>query len=91
MKGIFVYVMEFMLSIDKMQYISTLNVPKALNLRAEHFERFQAFHTVRIILYIGCSGPVIDCNILILFRHSTTGTMPLTTQILRTVTNGVNL
>ena len=30
----------------------------------------QSFHSVRIVLYIGRSGPV-DCNILILFRDST--------------------
>ena len=38
----------------------------------------QAFHTVCIELYTGYSGPVIG--------SSTTGTMPLTTQILRTAT-----
>ena len=30
----------------------------------------QTFHTVRIVLYIGCSGPVVGS--LTLFRHSTT-------------------
>ena len=29
------------------------------------------FHTVRIVLYSGYS--IVDCNILILFKHSTTG------------------
>ena len=35
------------------------------------FNVIRVFHNVRIVLYIGCSGP--DCNILILFRHWTTG------------------
>ena len=47
----------------------------------------QAFHTVRIVLYFGCSGPVIGSStayILIICRPSTISTMPLTTQILHT-------
>ena len=47
----------------------------------------QAFHTVPIELYIGCSGQVIRSLIayeLTILRLGNTGTMPLTTQILRT-------
>ena len=32
----------------------------------------QAFHTVRIILYIGCSGPVVECLNKINMLQSTT-------------------
>ena len=38
MKGSFVYVLEFMLTFDKMQNASP-NVHKARNLRASHFEK----------------------------------------------------
>ena len=43
------------------------------------------FHTVRIAMYIRCSGPAIGSStayIFAIFRPSTTGTIPLTTQIL---------
>ena len=41
----------------------------------------QAFHTARIVLYIGCTGPVTRSSIaykIIVLRPLTTGTMPLT-------------
>ena len=50
---------------------------------------YSSFHTVRIVLYMGCTGPVIGsltAYILIILRPSATGTLPLSTQILRTVT-----
>ena len=46
-------------------------------------------YIVRIVLYIGCSGPVIGSStayILNIFKPMTTGTMPSTTQILYTAT-----
>ena len=45
------------------------------------------------VLYIRFrpSDRVLDRNILILFRPLTTGTMPLTTQILHTATNDAHL
>ena len=49
----------------------------------------QAFHIVRIALHI--SDRVTDCIQLIIFRPSTTSTMPLTAQILRNLQNGFQL
>ena len=48
----------------------------------------QAFHTVCIVLYIGCSGRVIGSSIATycLYLDPTTGTIPSTTQIVRTAT-----
>ena len=60
MEGFFVNVLEFRLSFNQMQNTSPLMCTKFRNLRAEHFEIIQAFHTVRIVLYIGCSGPVVE-------------------------------
>ena len=54
MKGIFVYVLEYMLTLAKCE--------KSSKLRLEHLKVFQAFHTVRIVLYIGCSGQVIGLS-----------------------------
>ena len=53
MKEIYAYVLEFMLTFDKMEVI-------------------YAFHTVRIVLYIGCSGPVVACLNKINMKQSTT-------------------
>ena len=62
MKGIFAYVLEFMLTLDKMQNITTL-MCKKLEIRGQSILKvLQAFHTVRIVLYIGCSGPVIGSS-----------------------------
>ena len=61
MKSIFVYVLEFMLTVDKMQNISTLMCKNFEILGQSILKVIQAFHTVHI--YIGCSGSV---NILIL-------------------------
>ena len=77
MKGFF-SVLEFMLVL---QYF---NVQKVRNLRAEHFESYSSFkHRTQTSVYrVFCpSDWVIDCNILILFRPSTAGTIPLTTHI----------
>ena len=69
MKGIFVYVLVFMLTLDtlcKIQNISTLMCAKVRNLRAEHFESYSSFsYFTHIILYciLGVlpSDQVIDC------------------------------
>ena len=60
MKGIFVYVLEFMLAFDKMQNTSPLMCTKFEICMASILRVIQAFHTVRIVLYIGCSGPVVE-------------------------------
>ena len=57
MEGIFVYVLEYMLtlvSLDKKQNISILICKISSILKVIR----QAFHIVRIVLHIGCSGPV---------------------------------
>ena len=48
----------------------------------------QAFHTVCIVLYIRCLGPVIGSSIATycLYLDPTTGIKPSTTQIVRTAT-----
>ena len=57
MKCIFVYVLEFMLTLDKMQNISTLMCKSS---KSEGIlKAIQAFHAVHIVLYIRYSGPVI--------------------------------
>ena len=57
MKGIFVYVLEFMLSLDKMQNISILMCKKFRTWGQSILKVIQAFHTECIVLYIWCSGP----------------------------------
>ena len=60
MKGIFVNVLEFMLTFDKMQNTSPLMCTKFEICMPSILRVIQAFHTVRIVLYIGCSGPVVE-------------------------------
>ena len=60
MKGIFVYVLEFMLTFDKMQNTSPLLCTNYEIWWQSILKVIQAFHTVRIVLYIGCSGPVVE-------------------------------
>ena len=84
MKGIFVYVLEFMLTLDEMQNISIL-MCKKFKIGGQSI--LNVIHSVRIVLYIVCSGPVIGSStakLLIIFRPSTAGIMQLTSQILRT-------
>ena len=70
MKEIFAYVLEFMLTYNKMQNTNPLMCTK--------FEIWgflqviQTFHTIRIVLYIGCSGPVVECLNKINMNQSTT-------------------
>ena len=86
MEGIFVYVLEFMLTLE---YYSTLMHKISKSEDRANLKLIKALHTVRIVLYIGCSDPVIGSSTaykLITFRPSTTGTKSLTTGILRTAT-----
>ena len=73
MKEMFAYVLEFMLTLTKMQNNSTLMWKKFEIWGWSILKVIQAFHTVCIALYIECSGRVVDCNISIQFQHSTTG------------------
>ena len=57
----FTYVLEFMLTFDEMQNTNSLMCTKFEILGQSNFKAIQAFHTVRIVLYIGCSGPVVEC------------------------------
>ena len=59
MKGISVYDLEFMLTLAKMQNNSTLMWKKVEIWGRSILNVIQAVHTVRIFLYIGCSGSVI--------------------------------
>ena len=53
----FIYVLEFMLILDKMQNQS-FNAYNKIEIWGHCFSKVnQAFHTVRINLYIGCPGP----------------------------------
>ena len=58
MQGICVYVLEYMFTLEKMLNTSTL-MCKSSKLSVEHSNSGLSFHTVRLVLYIGCSGPVI--------------------------------
>ena len=63
MKGIFAYVLEFMLTLGNIAKYQYFNVQKVRNPSASSILKVrQAFHTVRIVLYIGCSGPVIGSS-----------------------------
>ena len=59
MKEIFAYVLQFVLTLAKMQSNSTLMWKKFEIWGWSILKVIQAFHTVRIALYIGCSGPVV--------------------------------
>ena len=75
MKEIFSYVLGFMLTLAKIKNNSTL-CEKVRNLRQEHFGSYSNFSycmhsSVYWVFWPG--GRVIDCNLLILCRLSTTG------------------
>ena len=83
MNEIFAYVLECMLTLAKY-----FDVKKVRNLRLEHFESYSSFsnctHRSEYQVFWS-SGRVVDCNILILFRHSTTGPEHPTYRTMRTV------
>ena len=56
----FVYGLEFMLTLDKMQNTNPLMHTKFEIFGQSILKVIQAFYTVRIILYIGCSGPIVE-------------------------------
>ena len=58
----FVHVLEFVLNLDKMQTISTLMHKKCEIRKQSILKVIQAFHTVRLVLYIGCYYPVIGSS-----------------------------
>ena len=83
MKEMFAYVLEFMLTFDKMQNTNPLMCTKFGIWGQgilEVIHMIQAFHTVRIVLYIGCSGPVVECLNKIKMKQSTTQTPGQNTQ-----------
>ena len=57
---VYVLAMEFMLSFDKMQNTSPLMCTQFEIWGQSILKINQAFHTVRIVLYIRCSGPVVE-------------------------------
>ena len=59
MKIFLAYVLEFMIASTKMQNNSTLMWKQFEIWGWSILKVIQAFHTVGIVLYIGCSGPVI--------------------------------
>ena len=61
MKESLAYVLECMLTCDKMQNINPLMCTKFEIWWQSILEVIKAFHIVRIILYIWCSGPVVEC------------------------------
>ena len=70
-----------MLTFDKMQNTNPLMCTKFENLGQNILEVIEAFHTVRIFLYIGCSGPVVECLNKINMKQSTT--RPLGQNLIR--------
>ena len=61
MKGFFVYALEFMLSFDKMQNTRPVMFPKFDSRGKSILTVIQVFfYTLCIVLYIGCSGPVVE-------------------------------
>ena len=72
MKYIFAYVPQFMLTFYKMQNTSPLMYTLFEISGQSILEVIQAFHTVCIVLYIGCSGPVVECLDKINMLQSTT-------------------
>ena len=68
----FAYVLEFMLTFDKMQTTNPLMCTNFEIWGQDILEVIQAFHTVCIVMYIGCSGPVVECLSKINMNQSTT-------------------
>ena len=58
MKEIFAYALECMLTFDKMPTTSHLMCIKFEIGAQSILKVIHAFHTVRIVLYMGCYGPV---------------------------------
>ena len=72
MKEFFSYVLEFMITFDKMQNTIPLMCTN-FEIREQNILKvIQSFHTICIILYIGCSDPVVECLNKINLLQSTT-------------------
>ena len=67
----FAYVLDFTLTFNKMQNTSLLMCIKFEIGEQSILEVIQFFHTVRIVLHIGCSGPVGECLNKINMNQST--------------------
>ena len=78
----FAHVLEFMLTFHKMQNTNPLMCAKFKICGQGILEAIPAFHTLRIVLYTGCSGPVVECLNKINMNQSTT--RPLGQNILYT-------
>ena len=61
MNSIFVYVLEVLLTLDKMEITSRLMSTRFEFCGQSILKVNQVFDTVCIVLYIGCSGPVVEC------------------------------
>ena len=69
----FCFYSGIMLTFDKMQKTIPLMSTNFGIGGQSIFKAIQAFHTIRIVLYIGCSGPVVECLNKINMLQSTTG------------------
>ena len=72
----FAFVLEFMLTLTKMENTNSFIAINVLNLRLEHFESYSSFsYCTHSFVYrvFWSSGRVVNCKKLILFRLSTTG------------------
>ena len=81
MKGIFIYVLQF----DKMQNTSPFMCTKFEIWAQSILKVIQSFHTVRIVLYIGCSSPVVEDLNKIKMLQLTTRSLGKNTRTMRTV------
>ena len=68
----FAFVLEFMLTVDKMQNTNPLLCTKFEIWGKSILEVIQAVHTVCIVLYIGYSAPVVECLNKINMKQATT-------------------
>ena len=85
MKGIYVYVLEFMLTLDKVQITSHFLYARIETWGQSILKVIQAFHTVSIALYIGCSCPVVEDMYAV--DNPTTGPEHRIYRTMRTVWN----
>ena len=67
----FAYILKFMLTFHKMQNTNLVMFTKFEIWGQSILEVIQAFHTVRIVLYTGFSGPVVECLNKIIMKPST--------------------
>ena len=58
----FVFILKFMLTLDKTLSSMALMCKSLNSVGRAFFKVIQVFNTVRTVLYIGCSGPMIRCS-----------------------------